>query len=85
MDSQQRYEPAKTLGDNQGVIALSKDPVNRLRCKRIDIKYHFIRDAFHKKKIEIIYCPTTDMIADIMSKPMTKLKLERLKRLLFGL
>ena len=29
MDPQQRYEPAKILGDNQGAIALSKDPVNR--------------------------------------------------------
>ena len=85
MDPQQRYEPAKILGDNRGVIALSKDPVNRQRCKHIDIKYHFIRDALHKKKIEIIYCPTPDMIADIMTKPMTKLKLERFKRLLFGL
>ena len=56
----------KILGDNQGAIALSKD--------------HFIRDALHKKKIEIIYCSTTDMIADIMIKPMTKLKLERFKR-----
>ena len=85
MDSQQRYEPAKILRDNQGAITLSKDPVNRQRCKHIDIKYHFIRYALHKKKIEIIYCPTTSMIANIMTKPMTKLKLERFKRLLFGL
>ena len=85
MDPQQRYEPAKILGDNQGEIPLSKDPVNRQRCKHIDIKYHFIKDALHKKKIEIIYCPTTDMIGDIMTKLMTKIKLERFKRLLFGL
>ena len=85
MDPQQRYEPVKILGNNQDVITLFKDPVNRQRCKHIDIKYHFIRDALHKKKIEIIYCPTTDMIADIMTKPLTKLKLERFKRLLFEL
>ena len=85
MDPQQRYEPAKILGDNQGAIALSKDPVNRQRCKLIDMKYHFIKDALHKKKIEIIYCPTTDMIADIMTKSVTKLKLQSFKRLLFGL
>ena len=85
MDPQQRYEPAKILGDNQGAITLSKDPVNKQRCKHIDIKYHLIRDAQRKKKIEIIYCPTTDMIADIMTKPMIKLKLKRFKRLLFGL
>ena len=75
MDPQQRYEPAKILGDNQGAIALSKDPVNKQRCKHINMKYHFIKDALHKKKIEIIDCPTTDMIADIMTKPVTKLEL----------
>ena len=85
IDPQQRYEPAKILGDNQGAIALSKDPIIRQRYKHIDIKYHFIRDVLHKKKIEIVYCPTTDMIADIMTKPMTKLKLERFKRFLFVL
>ena len=82
MDPQQRYEPAKILGDNQGAIALSKDPVNRQRCKHINIKYHFIKDVLHKKKIEIIYCPITEMIADIITKPMTKSKLERFQRLI---
>ena len=62
MDFQHRYEPVKILGDNQGAIALSTDPVNRQRGKHIDIKYHFIRDALHKKKIEIAYCPTKDMM-----------------------
>ena len=85
MNSQHRYEPVKILGDNQDAIALSKDAVNRQRCKHIDIKYHFIWDALHKKKIEIVYRPTTDMIADVMTKPITKLELERLKKLLFGL
>ena len=74
MDSQHRYEPVKILRDNQGAITLPKDPVNQQRCKHIDIKYHFIRNALHKKKIEIAYCPTTDMMtADVM----TKLKLVR--------
>ena len=49
MDPQQRYEPAKILGDNQGAIGLSKDPVNRQRCKHIDMKYHFIRDYTRRK------------------------------------
>ena len=53
---------SKILGDIHCAIALSKDPVNRQRCKHIDIKYHFIRDALHKKKIEIIHCPTTDIV-----------------------
>ena len=41
MDSKHRYEPVKILGDNQGAIALSKDPVNRQKCKhRYQISFH---------------------------------------------
>ena len=50
MESQHRYEPVKILRDNQGAITLSKDPVNWQRGRYIDIKYHFIRDAFEQKE-----------------------------------
>lgn len=39
------YSCTTIYGDNQGAIALSKNPVNRQRSKHIDVKYHFIREA----------------------------------------
>lgn len=35
-----QYAQTKVYDDNQGAIALARNPVNRQRCKHIDIKYH---------------------------------------------
>ena len=40
------YEPTIIRSDNQGAIALIKNPMNRSRSKHIDIRYHFIRDCY---------------------------------------
>lgn len=70
--------------DNQGTIALAKNPVCRQRCKHVDIKYHFIRSTVNDKNIILKYCPTAEMVADIMTKPATKCKLNMFADFLFG-
>ena len=70
--------------DNQGAIALCKNPVKRQRSKHIDIRYHFVRSVLEEGKINIVYCPTKDMVADVMTKPASKLKIQKFKGYLFG-
>ena len=70
----------KVYEDNQGAIALSKNPVCRQRSKHVDIKYDFIRSAPTEGKIAIEYCPSADMVADVLTKPVVKAKLEKFKR-----
>ena len=36
--------------DNQGTIALSKNPRSHSRTKHIDIKYHYVHEAVGKKR-----------------------------------
>ena len=36
----------RMFGDNQGSIALVKNPINHNRFKHIDIKFHFIREDY---------------------------------------
>lgn len=79
-----QYAPTKVYDDNQGTIALARNPVNRQRCKHIDIKYHFIRETVSSGKISLEYCPTDNMIADLMTKPATKLQLKKFAQYLFG-
>lgn len=55
------YPYTKIHGDDQGVIALSKNPVNRQRSKHIDVKYHFILEALSERKIDI-YCASENKI-----------------------
>ena len=84
IDSSNQHIPVKIYEDNQGAIALSKNPVCRQRSKHIDIKYHFVRSAHAEGKISIEYCPTADMVADVLTKPVTKAKFESFKGYLFG-
>jgi len=59
-------------GDNQGSIALANNPEYHARTKHIDIQYHFIRECIQTGKIALEYCPTSDMVADGMTKAMAR-------------
>ncbi|XP_046848062.1 secreted RxLR effector protein 161-like [Xenia sp. Carnegie-2017] len=77
-------DPVEIYEDNQGTIALSKDPVSRQRTKHIDVKYHFIRSNINAGNVVVNYCPTDDMVADIFTKPVTRNKLMNFKEFIFG-
>ena len=62
------YKKTVVYEDNQGTIALVRNPVCRQRCKHVDIKYHFIRSTIREDKMSLVYCPTDDMVADVMTK-----------------
>ncbi|KAI0995937.1 hypothetical protein K3495_g12243 [Podosphaera aphanis] len=70
------------LGDNQGALALAKNPHLHERSKHIDICYHFIRDLSEKGKIEVKYTSTVDMVADGMTKSLQKIAFQRFKNLM---
>jgi len=59
-------------GDNQGSIALANNSEYHARTKHIDIQYHFVRECVQSGKIDLQYCPTKDMLADGMTKPMAR-------------
>lgn len=71
--------------DNQGTISLVRNPVNRQRCKHVDIKYHYIRSTIKEGNMTLAYCPKSDMVADVMTKPVSRLKLRRFAGIMFGL
>ena len=68
--------------DNQSCIALAKNPEYHARSKHIDIQHHFIREQVKKKNVELFYCSTKEMIADIFTKPLAKKKLEKFKNMM---
>ena len=71
--------PTVILEDNQGAIAIAKNPVNHSRTKHIDIRYHYIRECVQNGQIELQYCPTNDMKADIFTKPLARPQFEYLR------
>jgi len=72
-------EPTVLMEDNQGAIAMSRNPVDHARTKHIDIRYHFVREAVQNRIIELIYCPTINMIADVLTKPLAKERFSTLR------
>jgi hypothetical protein len=60
--------------DNQSCIALTKNPHHHDRSKHIDIRHHYLRERVEHGHIEGIFCPTEDMIADILTKALSKHK-----------
>jgi hypothetical protein len=66
--------------DNQGAIALTKNLYLYKRSKHINISYHFIRDLAKRKQLEIIYILTDKIVANRITKPLTRIAFKRFKR-----
>lgn len=78
----QQIDPTTINEDNQGAIALAGNPGNHPRTKHIDIKYHFIREAVEKNEIALQYCPTKEMLADMLTKALPREKFQELRALI---
>eukprot|EP00112_Aurelia_sp_Birch-Aquarium-sp1_P025966 Seg893.3 transcript_id=Seg893.3/GoldUCD/mRNA.D3Y31 product="Copia protein" protein_id=Seg893.3/GoldUCD/D3Y31 len=75
-------EPTVVQEDNQGAIAMSKNPKYHVRTKHIDIKHHFIRDKVENGELLLKYCPTNDMIADMLTKALSKTLFEKFRMMM---
>ena len=54
--------------ENQSAICLAKNPQFHGRAKPIGIKYHFIREQVENGNVELSYCRTEEMVADMLTK-----------------
>jgi hypothetical protein len=73
--------PTRIYEDNKSCIAIAYKPMHHGRTKHFDIKAHFLRDRIEKEEVEIKYCPTSEMIADMLTKSLPGPQHQRLKRL----
>ncbi len=60
--------------DNQGAIALAKNLESHARSKHIDIEWHYQREKVADGSITLKYLPTSEQIADGLTKLLTKEK-----------
>ena len=80
-DLNQPVEACVIYEDNQSCIKiLPNDQLTTRRTKHIDTKFHFVRELFKNGAIEIRYCPTDKMIADLLTKPLGAIKTEHFVR-----
>ena len=64
---------------NNGKISSGK------RTRHFDIKLFYITDLISRDEVTVIYCPTDDMIADYMSKPVMGTKFKVFRDLIMNL
>ena len=70
--------------DNQGAMHIADHSTNHNRTKHIDIKHFYVRQHVKDKKVVISFVPTTDQLADILTKPVKKIIFQRLVKLLLS-
>ncbi|GJU56727.1 putative ribonuclease H-like domain-containing protein [Tanacetum coccineum] len=54
--------------DIESTICIVKNPVFHSKIKHIEIRHHFIRDAYEKKLIQVLKIHTDDNVADLLTK-----------------
>ena len=71
------------LEDNQSTVKLVESEKYKSRTKRIDTKYHFMKDLKTKNITDVNYSQTEEMIGDIMTNPIPKVKFEYCRNLMY--
>ncbi|CAL1387232.1 unnamed protein product [Linum trigynum] len=59
--------------DNLGATYLTHNPVFHSRSKHLEIDFHFVRDRVNKSQLHVRYLPATDLLADVLTKPLSRL------------
>ena len=54
--------------DNQSAIAIAWNPEFHEHTKHIDVRYHFLWQVVDDGALELVYTPTQDQVADILTK-----------------
>ena len=73
-------QATKIYQDNEGAIKMTKQPGNHGRTKHIDVRYHFTREKVQGGEVEIVSCPTKEMVADLLTKSLARGNMEQLRR-----
>ena len=73
--------------DNKSTMLLERNgkSSSSKRTKHINVRYFFITDRISKGEVRVEWCPTKDMIADFMSKPLQRPLFKKFRDLIMGI
>ncbi|XP_075098864.1 secreted RxLR effector protein 161-like [Nicotiana tabacum] len=72
LDIAKNTEPVLVYCDSEATISSTKDPKFHCKTKHIDIKYNYVRDMVRRKVVNVKYVSTKDMLADPLTKPLSR-------------
>jgi hypothetical protein len=61
-------ETVTIFEDNTAAEAWTRNETDHAKSRHIDVRYHHIRDHVKKGDVQLVMCPTSEMVADIMTK-----------------
>lgn len=75
-------QPVAVMEDNQSCIKfVGSERVTR-RSKHIETRECYVKELCNEGVLKLVYCPTEDMLADVLTKPLGAVKLSKLSSLL---
>jgi hypothetical protein len=66
--------PTTLYIDNQSAITITQNPEFHNCTKHIEVRYHFLRHQFMQGKVDLVYTPTREQVADTLTKGLTREK-----------
>ena len=75
-------QPSTLHIDNYSAISAAKNPEHFGRLKHLDLRFYWLRDICKAGSINPVYCPTAVMPADILTKPLQRIKVATQRGLL---
>ena len=75
-------KPTTIMADNQSAIALTHTTKFHDRSKHIEIRFHAIRYYVRNGEIKYQYVSTDEMLADIGTKALGRVKFEKFRSML---
>ena len=79
-----QLEPSEIKEDNEACIAMSKSILTSSKSRHMKIKHHYVRSQGAEGEVKLVPCPTTDMVADILTKNLERPQFEKLRDILLG-
>jgi hypothetical protein len=64
--------PGVIKGDSRGAIALTKNTKDHGKIKHINIRHHYIRELVKSGAVILDQVPSSDNLADLFTKPLSR-------------
>ena len=64
---------------------MAENPLSSARSKHIDVRFHFVRELLHEKKIGIQFVASEEQHADIMTNSLAATPFKSHRRFLLNL
>lgn len=74
--------PIRIMEDNQSCIQLATSKRIGRRSKHIETRYHYVRELTEKNTINLQYCSSENMLADLFTKPLGATKTQKFREMI---